>query len=101
MVSAISDSGGAIREADEPPIILYSTRSCGYCRKANRLLTQLDADFVVKDIEKDRDAALEFREKSGGRGGVPLIDFDGKVVRGYNDRLIRKLVRKIKKNASG
>ena len=78
--------------SEEPKITLYMTTWCGYCRKATRLLKQLDADFESKDIEKNRKAANEFRRKSGGRGGVPLIDVDGKLVRGYNEQLIRKLV---------
>ncbi len=77
---------------DEPRITLYMTSWCGYCRKARKLLTQLDADFAAKDIEKSRQAILEFNQKSGGRGGVPLIDFDGEIVRGYDEKRIRKLV---------
>ena len=80
------------KAGEEPKITLYMTSWCGYCRKATKLLKQLDADFEAKDIEKNREAANEFRRKSGGRGGVPLIDVDGKLVRGYNEQLIRKLV---------
>ncbi len=85
-------SESAQAESEEPKITLYMTSWCGYCRKANKLLTQLDADFAAKDIEKNREAALEFRQKSGGQGGIPLIDFDGEIVRGYNEKLIRELV---------
>lgn len=81
---------------EEPRITLYMTSWCGYCRKARKLLKELDADFVAKDIEKDSEAAREFSAKNGGRGGVPLIDFDGKVVRGYSDRTIRQRVRELR-----
>ncbi len=80
------------RAGEKPKITLYMTSWCGYCRKARKLLTKLDADFVAKDIEKNRKAATEFRRKNGGRSGVPLIDFDGELVRGYNEKQIRKLV---------
>ncbi len=80
------------RAGDEPKVILYMTSWCGYCRKARKLLRELDADFVAKDIEKNRKAAAEFRRKNGGRGGVPLIDIDGELVRGYDAKRIRKLV---------
>ncbi len=92
---AADEQAGA--DGDEPRITLYMTSWCGYCRKARKLLKELDADFVAKDVEKSREAAREFASKSGGRGGVPLIDFDGRIVRGYNDRLIRKLVRELEK----
>ena len=80
---------------DEPKITLYMTTWCGYCRKARKLLEELDADFVAKDIEKSQEAAREFAAKSGGQGGIPLIDFDGRIVRGYSDRLIRQRVREL------
>ena len=85
-------SEAARAQTEDPKITLYMTSWCGYCRKASQLLTELDADFASRDIEKDRQAAIEFRRKSGGQGGVPLIDFDGEIVRGYNERLIRELV---------
>ncbi len=82
----------AAMAGDEPKITLYMTSWCGYCRKARKLLARLDVDFAAKDIERNRKAAAEFRRKNGGRGGVPLIDIDGELVRGYNEKLIRKLV---------
>ena len=95
----------AIREAvlekaeREAPIILYQTSWCGYCRKAEKLLESLDADFVAKDIERDPKAAAEYRVKGKGGGGVPLIDFDGDIVRGYSDRVIRRKAKEVEAKA--
>lgn len=84
-------------EDGDPQVTLYMTSWCGYCRKTRRLLEQLDADFVEKDIEKNRQAANEFRQKSGGRSGVPLLDIGGQVIRGYQPEVISKLVRKLQR----
>ena len=81
---------------DEPRITLYMTSWCGYCRKATKLLEELDADFESKDIEKDAEARREFSAKSGGRSGVPLLDFDGEIVRGYSERTIREQVQRVR-----
>ena len=77
--------------AEGPPITLYETSWCGYCRKTRHLLCKLDADFITKDVEKDPAAAREARAKTGG-GGVPVIDFAGVVVEGFDDRQIRQIV---------
>ena len=82
-----------------PPIILYETSWCGYCRKARRLLKELDADFEARDVERDAQAAAEARSKSGG-GGVPVLDFGGVVVKGYSDRTIRHLVRSMREQGA-
>lgn len=100
-VAARSGAESATTANDEPRITLYETSWCGYCRKTRKLLKALDAEFVAKDIEKSREAMLEYRRKSGGRGGVPLIDFDGKVVRGYREQDIRRLAREVEQKAKG
>lgn len=86
---------------EESKITVYVTSWCGYCRKTQKLLEELGADFEAKDIEKNQEAAREYRAKSGGRGGVPLIDFDGTLVRGFSERAIRKNVRKIQQQDAG
>ncbi|NJL27855.1 MAG: glutaredoxin family protein [Thermoanaerobaculia bacterium] len=86
----------AEREEGEPKIILYQTSWCGYCRKARQLLDELGAEYVAKDIEKDDKAALEYRDKGKGYRGIPLLDFDGEIVQGYNEFYIRRHVEKIK-----
>lgn len=85
-------------EAKEPAIILYSTDWCPWCRKARKLLKELDAEWVEKDVEKDPAAARELREKAGGRSGVPVIDFDGRVVRGFNEKQIRRHAEWVRKS---
>lgn len=91
-----AEDQAAEAEAEQEPIVLYMTSWCGYCRKARKLLDDLDANFVEKNIEKDREAALEFRKKAGRGSGIPVIDFDGTIVRGYNAKLIKELAEKHK-----
>ncbi len=71
-----------------PKVVMYSTSWCGYCRRARKLLNELEVDFVEKDIEKSSEARSEYTRK-GGRG-VPLFDFDGTIVRGYKADVIRE-----------
>lgn len=82
----------------EPPrVTLYMTTWCPYCRKARQLLDSLDVPYELKDIEASREAAREYRAKAGGYDGIPLLDIDGRIVKGYQAELIHKLVTRPKR----
>ncbi len=78
-------------EIELPQVIMYSTSWCGYCRKARRLLAELGVDYVEKDIEKSSEARREHQAKAGAGTGVPVFDFDGKIVRGFDAEAIAKV----------
>lgn len=79
-------------DAADAQVTLYSTSWCGYCRKARSWFQANGVPFVEKDIEKDPDAQAEYRSKANGYGGVPLIDVNGTVVRGFDQRRIEGLL---------
>ena len=91
------DSGSSGRRMDAfaggDGVILYSATWCGYCRKARAHLDRARVDYEIRDVDQPR-YARELREKSG-RGGVPVLDFDGQILRGYSaeqyDRAIRAI----------
>ncbi len=98
---ADAESAPAAAESGEAlEIILYQTSWCGYCRKARKLLKDLDADFVAKDIESDKEAAGEYRQKGRGYRGIPLIAYGDQVLRGYSERGIREMARDQKERSS-
>lgn len=71
-------------------IKLYATARCGYCAKARRILKESGVRYQEYDIEKDVSANKRHKEL-GGRG-VPLIEANGKVIKGYNEQLLKELV---------
>lgn len=81
----------------EERVVLYMTSWCGYCRRTSQLLTTLGVPFVEKDIEKDLQAAEDYRKKAGGYRGVPVLDVGGRIVRGYRPTLIHKYVAKLRR----
>lgn len=74
-------------------VVLYSADWCGYCTKARAHLDRSGVDYEVRDVDIEANAA-ELREKTG-RGGIPVLDFSGEVLRGYSpdqyDRAIRSI----------
>lgn len=73
----------------ESVINLYATSWCGYCAKTRKLFKQKGVRYIEHDIEKSQSARDRYNEL-GGRG-VPLIEADGVVIKGYNEPLLRKL----------
>ncbi len=96
-VARAAEDRPAAELTPRPRVVLYSTSWCGFCRKTRQLLGQLKVDFVEKDIEKSAEARREHAAKAGGRGGVPVLDFDGTIVRGYRPEVIRRLAARTKR----
>ncbi len=75
-------------------VVMYRTSWCGYCKQAATYVRSLGARLVEYDIEKDPDKKAEMKKKSGGSSGVPLLDIDGAIIRGYSPPAIRAAVEK-------
>ncbi len=73
-------------------VIMYMTSWCGYCRKAREYLQSLRVDLVEYDVEKNPSRAKEMVGKSGGSRGVPLIDVEGIIIRGYSPGAIKDAI---------
>ena len=63
-------------------VILYQTSWCPYCTKARDFLKDTGVSLVIYDIEKDPSKRTEMIVKSG-RPGVPVVDVEGIIIRGY------------------
>ena len=66
---------------------VYSAQACPYCHLLIEFLKENDVAFENADIEKDRKAFRELREKSG-QEAVPVIDIDGVMIIGYDRKKI-------------
>ncbi|WP_095144880.1 glutaredoxin domain-containing protein [Pseudomonas sp. Irchel s3b6] len=67
-------------------VTLYATEWCGYCKLIRRFLDQKGIPYKEFDIEKDADARKAY-EALGGRG-IPIIDVNGTLIRGYDPNAI-------------
>lgn len=81
------------RGAQGAGVLLYSATWCGWCTKARAHLDRSGVDYEIRDVDNDA-VARELRDKTG-RGGVPVLDFSGEILRGYSpdqyDRVIRSI----------
>jgi glutaredoxin len=63
-------------------VVLYATDWCGYCKLTRRFLDQKGIPYNEFDIEKNAQARKAY-EALGGRG-IPLLDVNGTLIRGYS-----------------
>jgi len=63
-------------------VVLYATDWCGYCKLTRSFLDQKGIPYKEFDIEKDAVARKAY-EALGGRG-IPIIDVNGTLIRGYD-----------------
>ena len=72
-------------------IKVYSTPSCPWCTVAKNYLTSKNVRFDDVDVSRNRDAAMEMVQKSGQRG-VPVIDINGNIIVGFDQKTIDRLL---------
>lgn len=74
-------------------VTVYSTSTCPWCTVVKNYLKGRNISYVDKNVSSDRSAAEEMIRKSGQRG-VPVIDINGKVIVGFNQAEIDRLIPK-------
>lgn len=72
-------------------ITVYSTPTCAFCYMTKEYFKSLGVTYDEKDVSVDRAAADEMVKKSG-QLGVPVIDFDGTIVVGFDRPRIDKIL---------
>jgi glutaredoxin len=86
------DQDKATRRGRGEPVVMYRTSWCGYCKKAAAYLSSKNVAFVEKDIEADRSAEAEMKQKLARANlstrGVPVLDIGGTMIRGFDKGMI-------------
>lgn len=71
---------GAMRD-----VVIYTTATCPYCRRAEHFLSTKGIPFTQIDVTDDDEARAALVEKAEGRKTVPQIFIGGKAIGGYTD----------------
>jgi len=67
-------------------VVIYATDWCGYCKQTRRFLDSKGIPYKEYDIEKSAEGRKAY-EALGGRG-IPLIDVNGTIIRGFSEEAI-------------
>ena len=79
------------RNKNMADVKIYTTPTCHYCHMAKEFFTEKGVDFTAYDVSADSSARAEMLEKSN-QMGVPVIDIDGNIVVGFDERRISALL---------
>jgi glutaredoxin len=103
-VVAVSRYDAARGQGEAPPslppadgsVVVYSAEWCGYCKKAKTWLTGRGVPFIERDVEKTAGAQAELQAKLRAAnvpgGGVPVIDWGGSLVMGFDVAAFERLL---------
>jgi glutaredoxin 3 len=72
-------------------VSVYSTPTCSYCRQLKDYLRDRGVKFVDYDVSRDERKAGEMLHKSR-QTGVPVLDFNGTVIVGFDKQRIDRLI---------
>lgn len=70
-------------------VVMYTTPTCGYCKRARSFFSQHNIGFTDYDITTDKSAMQRFKALKGR--GVPLIYVGDKRIAGFNKPLLQSL----------
>ena len=75
-------------------VVLFSTSTCSWCRRAKRYFKECKVPFKEINIERDPDAARDIVRKTG-QTGVPVIKIGSSWIVGFDkERIDKELARK-------
>lgn len=73
-------------------VSIYTTPSCNYCRVAKDWFRQNGVTFTEYNVAADPRRADEMLRKSN-QLGVPVIDFHGRIIIGFNKPELERALR--------
>jgi glutaredoxin-like YruB-family protein len=71
-------------------VIVYTAEWCTWCHKVVEFLKENNVEFEEKNVA-DQAKAKEAIEKSG-QAGIPVVDIDGEIVVGFNEKKLKELL---------
>ena len=73
-------------------VILFSTNSCSWCRRAKNYFKENKVPFKEINVERDPSAAREIQKKTG-QTGVPVIKIGSKWIVGFDKEKIESTLK--------
>ena len=85
---AVVQAAGSAAPAKAHHVVMYATKTCGYCALARQYFSQRGIEWKEIDIESSEKAAAQFAALGGV--GTPLIFIDNKRIAGFDQKELEK-----------
>ena len=72
-------------------VIIYSTPTCVYCKMAKEYFKEHNVAYTEHDVASDLAARKDMYDKSH-QMGVPVIDIDGKIIVGFDQKSVEGIL---------
>lgn len=72
-------------------VAIYTTPVCVYCKKAKDFFQKNNIKYEEYNVIEDIGRREEMITRSG-QMGVPVIDIDGKLIVGYDEKKLKELL---------
>ncbi len=72
-------------------VILFTTPTCSWCRRAKSYLRERRVSFREVDVSRDPVAARDLIRRTG-QTGVPVIEIDGRPIVGFDRPQVDRLL---------
>ena len=69
--------------SEQPSVVMYATKTCGYCARARKWMTNNGIQWDERDVGESAVASREMRAL-GGRGVPTFLIGGDEVIKGYN-----------------
>ncbi len=73
-------------------VIIYTTPTCHFCHMAKEFFKENNIEYKEIDVSADQEKGQEMIEKSG-QMGVPVIEIDEKILIGFNQEELKKVLK--------
>ncbi len=73
-------------------IVVFGTTVCPWCQKTREFLSSHKIKYTDINVGENKKALDEMVKKSG-QMGVPVIDIDGKIVVGFDEPKLKKILK--------
>ena len=70
---------------EDAEVEIYTSKFCGYCVRAKKLLSQKGVSFTEQDVTADKNGRTLMTSRAGGRTSVPQIFINGDHIGGCDE----------------